>query len=58
MGIEAIAIGAFLAVALIVAGLRALATLDKAAAGKREIISTAYSGPIYSRWGNEVRGDD
>lgn len=51
MGIEAIAIGAFLFVAIVVAGWRALSV--KPEAEKPEVISTAYTGPTYSAWGGE-----
>lgn len=57
MGIEAIAIGAFLFVALAVAGCRAVDAFDVARRGKvrrRELVSRTYTGPLYNRHGREL----
>lgn len=53
MGIEAIAIGIFLFIALSVAGCRALDTVShKAAKRSREV--TSYTGPLYNQHGRET----
>lgn len=53
MGIEAIAVGAFLLASFIVGGLRALRAWDKAATSET-ISATEYTGPLYTRHGREI----
>ncbi|MDR7061199.1 MULTISPECIES: hypothetical protein [unclassified Sphingopyxis] len=50
-----IAIAAFLFVAIVVAGLRAFDRLDRAAPSKRVPNPTAYTGPLFSKHGREIR---
>jgi hypothetical protein len=52
----AIAFGIFVFVALIVAGSRAIATLDRLAAARRPARQpVAYTGPLYNSHGREIR---
>lgn len=53
MAIESIIIGIFLFVALSVGACRAVDML-RSAPTSRQVKPTRYSGPVYSRHGNEV----